>query len=148
MSDARRRTLVSAVIVLVIGLHAVPLAFRAERGTVWPFMQWAMYKNSRPAGPVQVQQRRILALRASGAQDTVTPHLLGLSITVLDQRFLRPLMQGDSSVVPALFERLNRNQDDRFVELRLESESYTVTDTGLARRANPVVTYHAAGVAD
>lgn len=136
------------MIVLVIGLHAVPLVYRAERGTVWPFMQWAMYKNSRPAGPVQVQQRRILALTASGAQDTVTPHLLGLSITVLDQRFLRPLMQGDSSVVPALFERLNRNQDDPFVELRLESESYTVTDTGLARRANPVVTYRAAGVAD
>ena len=148
MSDARRRTLVSAVIVLVIGLHAVPLVHRAERGTVWPFMQWAMYKNSRPAGPVQVHQRRILALTASGARDTVTPHLLGLSITVLDQRFLRPLMQGDSSVVPALFERLNRNQDDPFVELRLESESYTVTDTGLVRRANPVVTYHAAGVAD
>ena len=143
MTAARRRTLISALILLVIGLHAVPVLYRAERGTLWPFMQWGMYKNSRPAGPVQVQQRRILAFTASGARDTVTPRLLGLSVTVLEQRYLRPMMTGDTAAAPQLIERLNRDREDPFVELRLESETYTVTDTGLARRPNPEVTYRA-----
>ena len=138
----RRRTLTSALIVLTIGLHAVPVLYRSERGTLWPFMQWAMYKNSRSA-PVQVQQRRLLAVSAGGARDTVTPRLLGLSVTVLEQDFVRPMMTGDTTVAPRLLQRLNRERRDPFVELRLESETYTVTDTGLARRPNPVITYHA-----
>ena len=77
MSDDRRKALASAVIVLVIALHAVPLVVSAERGTLWPFMVYAMYKHSRPTGPVEVNQRRILAVTASGARDTVTPDLLG-----------------------------------------------------------------------
>jgi hypothetical protein len=146
MTPDRRKTLTSIVILLVLGLHLIPIVSRAERDTVWPFMIWAMYKHSRPAGPVEVNQRHLLAVTASGARDTVTPELLGLSITILDQRFHRPLMGGDTTVVPALFERLNQGRSDPYVELRLVSETYTVTDTGLARRRNPVVTYRAAGV--
>ena len=141
MTGHRRKTLTSVVILLVIGLHAVPVLHSGERGTLWPFMVWAMYKHSRPAGPVAVNQRHILAVTAAGARDTVTPHRLGLSITVLDQRFHRPLMGGDTTVVPRLFERLNQGRTDPYVELRLVSETYTVTDTGLARQDNPVVTY-------
>jgi hypothetical protein len=139
----QRKTLISIVILLVIGLHAVPVLYRSERGTLWPFMQWAMYKNSRKAGPVQAHQRRILAVTSKGEQDTVTPFLLGLSVTVLAQRYLQPMATGDSSAAPELIERLNRNREDPVVELRLESETYTVTDTGIARSDNPVVTYRA-----
>jgi hypothetical protein len=146
MTLDRRKSLTAIVILLVLGLHLIPIVSRAERDTVWPFMIWAMYKHSRPAGPVEVNQRYILAVTASGARDTVTPELLGLSITILDQRFHRPLMGGDTTVVPALFERLNQGRSDPYVELRLVSETYTVTDTGLARRRNPVVTYRAAEV--
>ena len=137
------KTLTSAVIVLAIGLHAAPLLLRHERGTLWPFMQWSMYKNSRPPGPIQANQRRIVAIRASGERDTVTPRLVGLSITVLEQRYLRPLATGDSSPVPELIERLSRSHEDPVVQLRLESETYTVTDTGIARADNPVLTFHA-----
>ena len=143
MTGDRRKTLASAVIVLVLVLHAAPVIWAAQRDALWPFMVWAMYKNSRPSGPVEVNQRHILAVTASGERDTVTPYLLGLSITVLDQRFHRPLMGGDTTVVPLLFERLNRGRTDPYVELRLESQTYTVTDTGLVRRVNPVVTYRA-----
>lgn len=139
----QRKTLISIVILLVIGLHAVPVLYRSERGTLWPFMQWAMYKNSRKPGPIDVHQRRILAISSKGARDTVTPHLLGLSITVLKQRYLGPLGTGDLSSAPELIDRLNRNRDDPVVELRLEGETYTVTDTGIARRDDPVVTYRA-----
>ena len=143
MTDDRRKLLASVVIVLVIALHVVPVVYSAERGTLWPFMVYAMYKHSRPAGPVEVNQRAILAVTASGARDTVTDRLLGVSVTVLDQRYHRPLMTGDTTVVPVIFERLNRGRSDPYVRLDLVSETYTVTDTGLARQANPVVTYRA-----
>jgi hypothetical protein len=146
MTDDRRKLLASVVIVLVIGLHVVPLIYPGERGTLWPFMVYAMYKHSRPAGPVEVNQRRILGVTASGERDTVTDRLLGVSVTVLDQQYHRPLMTGDTSVVPAIFERLNRGRTDPYVELDLVSETYTVTDTGLERRDNPVVTYRATEV--
>lgn len=139
----QRKTLISIVIFLVIGLHAVPVLYRSERGTLWPFMQWAMYKQSRKPGAVQAHQRRILAVTSKGEQDTVTPFLLGLSVTVLVQRYLQPMATGDSSAAPELIERLNRNREDPVVELRLESETYTVTDTGIAKTDNPVVTYRA-----
>jgi hypothetical protein len=144
MTGDRRKHLASVVIVLVIGLHAVPVIHSAERGTLWPFMVWAMYKHSRPAGPVEVNQRHILAVSAAGARDTVTPHLLGVSITVLDQRYHRPLMGGDSSVVPGLFQRLNRGRTDPYIELHLVSRTYTLTDTGLASSDNPVRTFRIA----
>lgn len=143
MTGEWRKALTSLVIVLVVGLHAVPVLHSRERGTLWPFMVWAMYKHSRPDGPVVVNQRHLLAVTATGRRDTVTPHLLGLSVTVLDQRFHRPLMSGDTTVVPVLFERLNRERAEPYVELQLVSETYTVTDTGLARRTNPVVTHRA-----
>ena len=131
------------MILLVIGLHAIPLVHAGERDTLWPFMIWAMYKHSRPAGPVEANQRRILAVTESGTRDTVTPHLLGQSITILDQRYHRPLMKGDTSAATLLFERLNRGRTAPYVALLLESETYTVTDTGLAKRENPVVTFRA-----
>jgi hypothetical protein len=137
----RRKTLVSMVILLVIGLQAVPVLYRSERGTLWPFMQWAMYKNSRKAGPIDTHLRRILAITATGRSDTVTPRLLGLSITVLQQRYLAPIAKGDLSSAPELIDRLNRHRDDPVVELRLEGETYTVTDTGIVRTDDPVVTY-------
>ncbi len=138
------KTLVSIVILLVIGLHAVPVLYRRERGTLWPFMQWAMYKNSLEAGPIDAHQRRILAITADGRSDTVTPYLLGLSITVLKQRYLVPLARGDLSPAPELIARLNRHRSDPVVELRVEGESYTVTDTGIARTDDPVVRYRPA----
>jgi hypothetical protein len=143
MSGARRKGLASAVIVLVILLHGVPMILASERSTLWPFMVYAMYKNSRPAGPVQVNQRRILAVTSAGVRDTVTPERMGLSVTVLDQQYHRPLMTGDTTVLGGLFQRLNQGRTDPYVELDLVSETYTVTDTGLVRQQNPVVTYRA-----
>jgi hypothetical protein len=135
------KTLISIVILLVIGLHAVPVLYRSERGTLWPFMQWAMYKNSREAGPIDTRQRRIIAITAQGQSDTVTPRLLGLSITVLKQRYFVPIANGDLSPAPELMERLNRHRDDPVVELRLEGETHTLTDTGIVMTDDPVVTY-------
>jgi hypothetical protein len=138
-----RKTVISVVILLAIGLHAAPVILWRERGTLWPFMRWAMYKNSRPPGPIDTQQRRIVALTASGVADTVTPHLLGLSITVLKQRYLGPIGTGDRAAAAELVERLNRGRSDPVVELRLTGETYVITDTGVVKTEYPAVTYRA-----
>lgn len=137
----RYRALISTTIVLVIGLHAVPVIYRAERGTLWPFMQWAMYKSSSPPGPIQTQTRRIVAMSTSGREEEVTPALLGLSVTVLEGWYLRPMGVGDSTAAGRLMDRLNRVTGDSIVAVRLESALYTVTDTGVARQDKPAITY-------
>ncbi|MBA3345544.1 MAG: hypothetical protein H0T44_09650 [Gemmatimonadales bacterium] len=48
---------------------------------------------------------------------------------------------GDSSAAQQLFRRLNLKRQDPFVELRLESERYTVTESGIAKEENPTITY-------
>jgi hypothetical protein len=139
----RHRALISATIVLVIGLHAVPVIYRAERGTLWPFMQWAMYKSSSPPGPIQTQTRRIVATSAAGQEEEVTPEMLGLSITVLESWYLRPMGLGDSTAAVRLMDRLNRDSNDSIVAVRLESAVYTVTDTGVARQDKPPIMFRA-----
>ncbi len=139
----RYRVLISATIVLVIGLHAVPVLYRAERGTLWPFMQWAMYKSSSPPGPIQTQTRRIVATTSSGREEEVTPAMLGLSVTVLESWYLRPMGSGESTAAYRLMDRLNRDRHDSIVGVRLESALYTVTDTGIARVDKPPLTYRA-----
>ncbi len=140
-----RKTVISIVIALVIGLHAAPVLLWGERGTLWPFMRWTMYMNSRAPGPIDVNQRRILAVWASGARDTVTDRLLGLSITVLKQRYLGPIGRGEEAAARDLMARLNQGRTDSVVELRVSNEIYTVTDTGIAKTVEPEITFRADG---
>ena len=52
------KTRISLFILLIIGLHAVPVVFyQGERQTRWPFLAWAMYSQSYPAGPITVAKR-------------------------------------------------------------------------------------------
>ena len=51
------------------------------------------------------------------------------------------MRKADSSVAKALAGRLNRQRENPIVELRLESETYTITNTGIVREDNPVVAY-------
>lgn len=140
-----RKTVISIVIALVIGLHAAPVVLWGERGTLWPFMRWTMYMNSRALGPIDVNQRRIVAVTAGGASDTVTDRLLGLSITVLKQRYLGPIGRGDEAAAGDMIARLNEGRTDSVVELRVSNEVYTVTDTGIAKTVEPELVFGADG---
>jgi hypothetical protein len=128
--------------VVVIGLHAAPILVRSERGTLWPFLQYAMYKSSSPPGPIQMTWRHLFGVTSQGRRTEVTPEVLGASITVLEDDYLRPMAKGDASVAGCLFARLNRQRSDPFVELRLVSEEYTATDTGVAVEKNPDMSFH------
>jgi hypothetical protein len=133
---------VSILIVLAIGLHAVPaIARQGQRQVMWPFLVWSMYKESRPPGPVTADKRRIMAVTADGRQEEVVDTLSGLARPVLGRSYIQPMMAGDSAAARRLLQRLNRGRTDPFVELRLEIERYTIADTGLVRKDEPVVAY-------
>jgi hypothetical protein len=137
------KTLISIAIILVILLHAAPLLYSAERKTMWPFLDWAMYKESRPAGPIRAFKKHVVGITAQGQREPVTTELAGVSITSLNMLYVQPMWTGDSSAAQRLLQRLNRKRQDPFVELRLESETYTVTDSGVTRQENPALVYRA-----
>ena len=139
-----RRTLVSSGILLVIALHAVPVVYRPERSTLWPILHWAMYKDSKPAGPITTFIRETFAVSASGKREVVDPHLTGLSNFALAKLYFRPMLKGDRDASANLLARLNEERKvDPFVELRMESAQYTVTDSGIVKEDLPLISYRA-----
>jgi hypothetical protein len=142
-----RKTLISTAIIVAIGMHFVPYLRRGpgQRNVFWPFLSWTMYRDSRPAGPIQAKKRRITGLTRSGQTEEVTAQLAGLGPPALSKLYVRPMMAGDSSALRRFLDRLNQNRRDPFVALRVEDETYTVTDTGLMKQQSPALTYRVDG---
>ena len=135
------KSAISIAILLVIALHAVPVVSAPIRLRTWPFLEWTMYHNALPAGPVEADMRRLVAVTSSGREVPVDKNLAGVSRFVLIRQYMEPMQSGDSMVARDLLVRLNRARNDSFVEIRLKIETYSVTDTGLARKLQPVISY-------
>jgi hypothetical protein len=130
MLNARMWT--SLWIALVVCLHAAPVVLRERPNpTTWPWLPWAMYKDSRPAGPIVAERRRLSGVTDSGQTVTVEEDSAGLSRFVVNRTFVRPWLLGDTTAAPRLLAHLNERRRDPFVELRLSVETYTVSDTGM-----------------
>jgi hypothetical protein len=129
------------MILLVIALHAVPVLHAGLRKRIWPILDWAMYKDAQAPGPIETDRKRIVGITASGQREVVSKEVVGLSSFALDRLYAKPMKAGDSSAARQLLLRLNRQREDPFVEIRLEAETYTATDTGIVRRAHPPITY-------
>jgi hypothetical protein len=141
---SRSKTFVSMLILLVIGLQLVPaISFEGPRQTRWPFLMWSMYKNAHQPGPIQALKHRVVGVTRTGTKEEITGSLVGLPRPTVGRMYFRPMQAGDSAAARRLLSRINRNREDPFVELRLESETFTVTDTGIVREDNPVMTYKA-----
>jgi hypothetical protein len=144
----RKQALISAVIVLVIGLHALPvLSYQGHRQTRWPFLAWAMYAASIPPGPITTNQRRIVGVTAAGDTTELTYAVIGVSGPALTKSYLRPLATGDSAVAQSLFSRVNARRQVPLETIRLEGERATLTDTGVVVERYPTITYHRAAPA-
>jgi hypothetical protein len=132
----------SLLILLVLGLHAVPVIFyQGNRQTRWPFLAWAMYAQASKPGPIAVLQRRLIATSASGVDKEITADFVGLPGPAFRNRYVTPLWNGDSTAAHELIERLERRWDDPVVQLRMEGERLTLVDTGVVKETLPVVTY-------
>jgi hypothetical protein len=134
---------ISTVILLVIALHVVPVLHAGLRKRIWPILDWAMYKDASPPGPIETDRKRIVGITASGHREVVSKEVVGLSSFALDRLYAKPMKTGDSSAAQQLILRLNRQREDPFVEVRLEVETFTATDSGIVRREKPPLTYRA-----
>jgi hypothetical protein len=129
------KTWTSLWIVLVVSLHVVPVVLREKPNpTTWPWLPWAMYKDSRPAGTIEAERRRLSGVTRSGQTVTVDEDSVGLSRFVVNRTFVRPWLTGDTTAAPRLLSHLNRRRSDPLVTLRLSIETYTITDTGTVVR--------------
>ena len=62
----RNKTGISVFILLVLGLHAIPVLFyQGDRQTRWPFLAWAMYESPFPR-PDGRHNRKLFATSAGG----------------------------------------------------------------------------------
>jgi len=132
----------SIVILLVIGLHAVPvLSYQGNRQTRWPILAWAMYARPIPPGPIEMRRRRIFGLTSSGQEELVTTRLVGTNRAALRNTYLNPMSLGDSTTAQQLLRVLNRGRSDPFVEVRLEGERHFISGDSLATEKLPALTY-------
>jgi hypothetical protein len=133
---------ISALILIILGLHVVPVIFyQGRRQTGWPFLTWTMYKNSRPAGPIEARRTRTIGITQSNRREEVGSGLVGLPGPTVVELYVRPMRQGDSSAAQQLLRRINRKRADPFVELRVEVTQYTLTDRGVVSQEDPAITY-------
>ncbi len=137
----RYKVLVSIAILLIIVLHAVPVLSRHWRKRVWPFLDWAMYKDAVPAGPVRADIRQLVGVTRTGGRIDVDDDTVGVSSFVMDRLYIKPMMQGDSSAARQLAGLLNRERRDSIVEIRLETETYIATDSGIVKSQPPAIAY-------
>jgi hypothetical protein len=88
--------------------------------------------------------RSLIGTTASGAEEEVTPRLVGLSRPAFRNVYVNRLFEGDSTVARELLGRINRNREDRFVEIRTTGKRYNLTDNGILTEDLPVYTFRAA----
>jgi hypothetical protein len=125
---------ISIVILLILGLHALPvLSYQGHRQTRWPFLAWAMYAKSFPPGPIQTVKRRIVGRTFKGETTQLTGYLVGVPTPTLRNAYIKPLLAGDSTAARELLSRLNRDREDPFVEVWVEGEQHTLTDSGIVK---------------
>jgi hypothetical protein len=136
------KTRVSLFILLVLGLHAIPVLFyQGVRQTRWPFLLWAMYAQSTPPGPIQALTRRLYAVTPGGTAREITSVDVGLTLPGFASNYLAPISRGDTAAGRWVINRLHQVGMDSVVQLRLVTARSTLVDTGIAVDTLPVVVY-------
>ena len=87
----------------------------------------------RRAGPIRAYKKHITGITARGQRESVTTDMTGVSITSFNMLYLQPMWTRDSSAARQLFDRLNRQREDPFVELRLRVPFLSAAHTHPAR---------------
>lgn len=148
MPEASSRSLpklaVSLAILLILALQALPVLQADAWRRQWPFLKWAMYKNSKPPGPISLNTWRIVGVTAGGASTEVTSDLVGLPGMTIARLYTGPMDDGDTAAARRLMALVNRQQHDSVVELRLEGTRYDLTADGIVSEEVPARAFPAA----
>jgi hypothetical protein len=70
---------------------------------------------------------------SKGETDQLTASLVGMSSLGLGKGYIQPLWIGDSLAARRLLGRVNRDRQDPFVEVWVEGERYTLSDSGIVK---------------
>ena len=124
------RAWITAFILAVLALHAVPVAreFTGARETLWPFLAWGMYRHS-STPPVETTVHRILARTDAGTR-RVGPEDAGFERFAFRRFYQIPIAGGDSAAAGELAGRLARRWDTPVREILLEETVVTFSETG------------------
>jgi hypothetical protein len=140
-----RKLFISIMIVLIVGLHILPVLqeLHGNRQTFWPIMAWGMYRKSYdPDRSLKTLVRRIIGVTLQNDIIEVTAFDAGLGDFGFHRLFVRPMLIGDSFAARRLADLVNRELNDLIVELRVQTETFTIIDTGISRETSSIMTYH------
>lgn len=117
-----------------------------------------MYRNPRAPGPIHATKLSAAFVTSNGEETeikTFSPPLffnlfqkgkdrlanVGVGRYVLFDRYLRPMQKGDASAARQLADLIDHGRQGTLVALRLISETYRISDTGIVREGKKVATY-------
>jgi hypothetical protein len=109
----------------------------------WPFLLWTMYKDARPSGPIEARETRLVGVTSAGNPQVLTPHMIGLPKPTTAKLYIKKMRTGDSSAAQHLFRRINAHSPEPFVEIRIETSRYRLTDSGVVVGETPALTFRA-----
>ena len=135
---------ISITIVLIIGLHTLPVLqeLRGNRQTFWPIMAWGMYRKSYDTSrSIKTSIRRIIGITIQNNIVQVSAFDAGLGHFGFHRLYVNPMLAGDTFAARRLAALVNRERNDFIVELRLQAETYTITETGISKEASSIMTY-------
>jgi predicted DCC family thiol-disulfide oxidoreductase YuxK len=133
---------ISIFIVLVIGSHALPVLqeLHGHRQTFWPIMAWGMYRYAHDATrPIEVSIRRLIGVTLQGKEFEITSDDSGLFYFGFVRLYLGPIVNGDASAAQGLASRVNVGRDDPVIAMRLEGDTYTLTQDGVVKKPNAIL---------
>jgi hypothetical protein len=117
------------------------LFYQGVRQTRWPFLLWAMYAQSTPAGPIQAMTRRLYAVAPGGTALPITYKEVGITSPGFASSYLAPIGRADTSAARWVLNRLHHVGMDSVTQLRLVTVRSTLVDTGIAIDTLPTVVF-------
>jgi predicted DCC family thiol-disulfide oxidoreductase YuxK len=146
-SISRHQIFISLLILCVIGLHGwanvaktlMPSSLIGDRS--WPFLAYGMYRQSHDPRTIRTTKHEVIGITVSGEQLHLGPKELGMYPYALRRRYLDQLRGGSATTARFLADRINMDREDPVTAFRVESETYIISDTGVAMEAKEAVNY-------
>ena len=141
------KPLVSALILLVLGLHLGADAARAVGfsqwlgSRSWPVQAYGMYKESFSNRVISATRYRMIGVTERGSDLEIGLGTGGMERKALIDHFIEPMLEGDRSVAGHLADRVNQGREDPIVAFRLEGERVEIAEPGPVREKFPPVTF-------
>ena len=144
-----RHIILSLIILLLLGVQGwanVAKAIRPSSGLgdrSWPFLAYGMYRHSYGPGTIRTTKQHVIAITSRGNELKIDPHAAGMYGQALQRHYLDPMLSGDPSAPILLTNRLNTGREDPIVALRVERETYAISDAGLIPEGKQSIVFSA-----